>query len=61
MPTLRDVALEHCGVHVVISNSAAPAVLDLYAEGFDVRRVSAQRVVVARGSSRGKVEELIIT
>lgn len=60
---LRDVALElkARGVHILISNSAAPAVLELFAEGFDVRRVQAPRTVAARGASRGKVEELIIS
>lgn len=60
---LRDVALElkARGVHVLISNSVAPAVLELYAEGFEVRRVSAPRAVAAKGASRGKVEELIIS
>ncbi len=60
---LRDVALElkEQGVHVLLSNSAAPAVLDLYKRGFKVRRVSAPRAVAAKGSSRGRVEELIIT
>lgn len=47
---LRDVAIElkARGVHVLISNSAAPAVLEVYAEGFDVRRVQAPRAVAAK-------------
>lgn len=60
---LRDVAreLKERGVHVLLSNSAAPAVLDLYAKGFEVLRVRAPRLIAARGSSRGRVEELIIS
>jgi DNA adenine methylase len=59
---LRDAALraKARGVHVVISNSAAPAILDLYQDGFEVHRVSAPRSIAASGGSRGAVEELII-
>jgi DNA adenine methylase len=59
---LRDVAreLKGRGVHVVISNSAAAAVVELYAAGFEVVRVGASRSISAKGDGRGKVEELII-
>lgn len=60
---MPDVALElkPRGVHLVISNSATPATVDLYAGGFEVRRVIAPRAVAAKGLGRGRVEELIIT
>lgn len=59
---LRDVALElkARGVHVVISNSAAPAIRALYAEGFEVTEVLASRAINAKGDGRGKVPELVI-
>ncbi len=59
---LRDVAatLKARGVHVVISNSAAPAIRELYAEGFDVIDVQAARSINSKGDGRGKVAELII-
>lgn len=59
---LRDVAraLAVRGVHVIISNSAAPAVKDLYAEGFEVTEVLASRAINADGDGRGKIPELII-
>lgn len=60
---LRDAALraKARGVNVVISNSAAPAIVELYQDGFEVHRVSAPRSIAASGGSRGAVEELIIT
>lgn len=60
---LRDAALraKARGVHVVISNSAAPAIVDLYRDGFEVHRVSAPRSIAASGGSRANVEELIVT
>jgi DNA adenine methylase len=59
---LRDAALraKARGAHVVISNSAAPGILDLYQGGFEVHRVSAPRSIAASGGSRGAVEELIL-
>lgn len=59
---LRDVArvLAVGGVHVIISNSAAPAVKELYADGFEVTEVLASRAINADGDGRGKIPELII-
>lgn len=59
---LRDVArqLKACGVHVLLSNSAAPAIRDLYADGFEVTEVLANRAINANGEGRGKIPELII-
>ena len=58
---LRDVAreLKLRGVHVVISNSATPAVEELY-RGFELHRIAAPRSIAARGRSRGQVDEFII-
>ena len=59
---LRDVALElkRRGVNVLLSNSSAPFVRELYAEGFDVTEVSATRLVNSKVSGRGAVVELVI-
>jgi DNA adenine methylase len=59
---LRDVAreLKARGVHVLLSNSAAPAIVNLYSQDFQIIRVQAGRAINAKGSGRAKVEELII-
>ncbi|MGH7436376.1 MAG: DNA adenine methylase [Polyangiaceae bacterium] len=59
---LRDVAmkLKRRGVHVLLSNSSAPAVKELYGEGFEVLEVPAMRMVNSRGTGRGAVAELVI-
>ncbi len=58
---LRDVAVELCnrGVHVLLSNSSAPRIRELYAD-FEVREVSARRAVNCDASKRGNVAELLI-
>ena len=60
---LRDVArrLKEEGVRVLLSNSSAPFVRDLYAEGFGVEEVAATRMVNSRASARGAVTELVIS
>lgn len=59
---LRDVAraLTDRGVRVLLSNSSAPAVFELYREGFELVSVGATRAVSCRGTGRGRVQELII-
>jgi DNA adenine methylase len=59
---LRDVArsLKRRGVHVLLSNSSAPLIRELYAGGFEIHEVSATRMVNSRGSGRGAVAELVI-
>lgn len=59
---LRDVAreLKRRKVHVLLSNSSATLVRDLY-RGFDVREVSASRQVNSKASGRGKIVELLIS
>jgi DNA adenine methylase len=59
---LRDTArkLKRRGVHVLLSNSSAPLVWGLYAEGFKLIEVSATRVVNSKATSRGAIMELII-
>ncbi len=55
------------GAHVVVSNSSAAEILDLYdtresrAAGLVVRRVPARRAINSRADARGPVDELIIT
>jgi DNA adenine methylase len=59
---LRDLALalKKKGVHVVLSNSSAPLVYDLYREGFDCREVAATRMINCQGDGRGRICELLI-
>lgn len=60
---LRDVALDlkaH-GVHVLLSNSSAPLVRELYADGFEIHEVRAARSVNCKADKRGDVTELMIT
>jgi DNA adenine methylase len=58
---LRDVArtLKERGVHVLLSNSSAEFVRDLY-EGFHVEEVAATRYVNCQADGRGPVVELVI-
>jgi DNA adenine methylase len=60
---LRDTArtLKERGVHVLLSNSSAPSVRKLYADGFDIAEVSATRMVNSKATARGAVVELLIT
>ena len=59
---LRDVArgLKKRGVHVLLSNSSAPIVRELYGKGFEIIEVSATRRVNSKASARGAVTELLI-
>jgi DNA adenine methylase len=59
---LRDTAVElkRRGVRVLLSNSSAPFVRDLYKKGFKVREVSALRPVNSKVTRRGAVTELLI-
>jgi DNA adenine methylase len=59
---LRDCfkSLEERGVHVLLSNSDAPMVRELY-KGFRVSKVKAPRRVNSKGNKRGDVGELIIS
>jgi DNA adenine methylase len=60
---LRDVArsLKKRGVHVLLSNSSAPEVFELYKNGFTITEVRATRVVNSKASGRGAVTEVLIT
>jgi len=61
---LRDLAIElrRRGVFVLISNSAAPAVRDLYGgKGFHVEEISVRRSIAVKGRHRGTVKELVIS
>ena len=59
---LRNVArmLAARGVHVLLSNSNAPAIQEMYADGFDIRTVRMNRSINSNGKGRGSVEELLI-
>jgi DNA adenine methylase len=60
---LRDVALllKKRGVHVLLSNSAAPLVRELYGNGFKIHEVSAIRSINSKAEGRGAIKELVIT
>lgn len=49
------------GVHVIVSNSDAPRVRELYADGFTIHEIMAARSINAQGDGRAKIKELIIT
>ena len=55
------------GAHVVLSNSAAPDIEELYSTSdarrahLRIERVTARRAINARAESRGPVDELVIT
>lgn len=59
---LADVArsLKARNVHVLLSNSSAPLVRELYREGFKTVEVQAARSVNSRGDGRGKIVELLM-
>ena len=66
---LREVvvALAERGCHVVLSNSTAPLVRDLYATrearnaGLRAHRVAARRAINSKAGRRGEIEEFIIS
>jgi DNA adenine methylase len=67
---LRDtvVALHETGCHLIVSNSAAPLVRDLYLDAVHVSHgalqlwaVPARRAINSRGDRRGAVDELVLT
>jgi len=59
---LRDVALglKQRGVHVLLSNSSARSVRELYGKDFEIAEVSATRNVNSKATGRGAVTELVI-
>lgn len=52
--------LKRLGVHVLLSNSAAPFVRELYNGGFETIDVYASRAVNCRPERRGAIKELLI-
>lgn len=60
---LRDLALslKQRGVHVLLSNSSAESVRELYKDGFTLTEVSATRLVNSKATGRGAITELVIT
>lgn len=59
---LRDVAraLKARGVSVLLSNSSAPMVREIYGKGFEIIEVEATRAVNSKASKRGKIVEYLI-
>ena len=58
---LRDVAvtLKRRGVHVMVSNSAADEVFDLYGADFHIDVISATRFINSKSQGRGRIPETI--
>ncbi len=52
--------LKSRGVRVLLSNSSAPLVRQLYRDGFELAPVEARRNINSRGRARGTVTELVI-
>jgi DNA adenine methylase len=59
--------LAHCarevasrGAHVLLSNSSAPLVREIYADGFSLSEVDCSRSVNSKGKGRGKIKELLV-
>jgi DNA adenine methylase len=59
---LRDLALrlKESGVHVLLSNSSAEVIRELYSPKFNVKEVMASRSINSKASGRGKVAELLM-
>ncbi len=57
------IRLNDKGVDVVLSNSNAPEVVELYQklEGFSISFITAKRAINCNGSRRGEVGELVVT
>jgi DNA adenine methylase len=53
-------ALKNREVHVLLSNSSAPLVRELYKDGFAMVEVQAARSINSRADGRGKVAELLM-
>lgn len=60
---LADVVLElnRKGVKVIVSNSMTPLIKGLYAPTFHVRKVHVNRAINSKASSRGRIEEALIS
>lgn len=66
---LRDAVVRAAsrGAQILLSNSIAPAIVDLYADasvrnaGLRCLRVPARRAINSRASARGVIEELLVT
>lgn len=58
---LRDAcaAATQRGAVVIVSNSTAPAIVELY-RNFEMRRVLARRAINSNAFRRGKIEELVV-
>lgn len=59
---LRDTfkKLDEKGAYVMLSNSSSPLVEELYKD-YNIHKVSATRTNGAKSSSRGKIDEIIVT
>ena len=60
---LKDFALEltKAGINIMISNSDAEFIIDLYKKNFNINIVSALRGINCKADKRQPVQEVIIT
>lgn len=60
---LKDFALEltKAGINIMISNSDAEFIIDIYKKNFNINKVSAPRVVNCKADKRQSVYEILIT
>lgn len=52
--------LDKIGVMLMLSNSSAPLIKDLYSD-FDIHEIKATRAINSKASGRGKITELLVT
>jgi DNA adenine methylase len=53
------VAAVGSGAHVIVSNSTAPLVLDLYAK-WSINIIKARRAINSKSDKRGEIDEVVI-
>lgn len=60
---LRDICLElnERGCFIMLSNSTAPLITELYSEHFYLNKISVARAINSAGGGRGKIDEYLIT
>lgn len=47
------------GAYVIVSNSTAPLILDLYSK-WDIHRIKARRAINSKGNKRGEIDEIVV-
>lgn len=60
---LRDLCIDlsQKGCYVMVSNSTAPLIDELYSDNFYLHKISVARAINSSGNKRGKIDEYLIT